>query len=74
MQIGMPMPKKVRDANATVAEYLPSTLIIPLKGKAGGIKVDYGQAVTASLKGAGGNALKSKAGSLLDGLFGTKKK
>ena len=65
----MPMPKRVRDANATVAEYLPATLVVPLKGKAGEVKMDFGQAVTAALKDAGGNALKSKAGSLLDGPF-----
>ncbi|MBI5395144.1 MAG: hypothetical protein HZA91_07590 [Verrucomicrobia bacterium] len=74
LQLGLPTPKRIRDANATVAEFLPATLVIPVKGKIGETKIDYGQAVTAALKDAGGNALKGKAGDLLKGLFGTKKK
>jgi hypothetical protein len=67
--LGLPMPKRIRDANAMVAEYLPAALVIPIRGKIGETKIDYGGAVTAALKGAGGDALKKKAGSLLDGLF-----
>lgn len=67
--LGLPMPKRIRDANAMVAEYLPAALVIPVKGRIGQTKIDYAGAVTAALKGAGGDALKKKAGSLLDGLF-----
>ncbi|MBI5821613.1 MAG: hypothetical protein HZA88_21805 [Verrucomicrobia bacterium] len=73
MQVGLPMPKKIRDANATVAQYLPATITVPVRGRIGATQIDYNAAASAALGEAGTNALKSKAGDLMKGFFGGKK-
>ncbi|MBI5685105.1 MAG: hypothetical protein HZC54_08480 [Verrucomicrobia bacterium] len=78
MQVGVPMPKRIRDANATVAQYLPAAVTVPVRGRVGATQVDYSAAATAALRDAGtnalkgqaGEALKSKAGDLLKGKAG----
>ncbi|MFZ2643534.1 MAG: hypothetical protein WA117_21260, partial [Verrucomicrobiia bacterium] len=74
MQVGLPMPKRIRDANATVAQYLPATITVPVRGRVGATQVDYNAAASAALKDAGSNALKGKASDLMKGLFGGGKK
>ncbi|MCX6901762.1 MAG: hypothetical protein NT105_24035 [Verrucomicrobia bacterium] len=70
MQVGVPMPKRIRDANATVAQYLPAAVTIPVRGRVGATQVDYNAAATGALKEAGAGALKGKAGDLLKGKAG----
>jgi len=68
--VGLPMPKRIRDTNAAVAQYLPATITVPVSGRVGATKVDYGAAVSAALKEAGSNALKGKLGDTLKGKAG----
>jgi len=53
-----------------VAQYLPATITVPVSGRVGATKVDYGAAVSAALKEAGSNALKGKLGDTLKGKAG----
>ncbi|MFA6560487.1 MAG: hypothetical protein WCV00_01100 [Verrucomicrobiia bacterium] len=70
MQVGLPMPKRIRDANATVAQFLPAAVTVPVRGRVGATQVDYNAAATGALKEAGAGALKGKAGELLKGKAG----
>lgn len=68
--VGLPMPKRISDTNAALAQYLPATITVPVRGRVGATQVDYGAAVNAALKEAGGNALKGKMGDTLKGKAG----
>ena len=70
MQAGLPMPKRFRDANATIAQYLPAAIVVPVRGRVGATQIDYNAAVTAALREAGSNALKGQAGEALKGKAG----
>jgi hypothetical protein len=64
------MPKRFRDANATIAQYLPAAIVVPVRGRVGATQIDYNAAVMAALREAGSNALKGQAGEALKGKAG----
>ena len=67
LDVTAPFPESIRSKNATLAEYLPKQLLIPLTGTFGLPRLDIPRAVQQSVTGASKKAAQEKAGDLMKG-------